>query len=88
MVWFKHGTLALYGTIYLLSLAVDYRAHSLCAYCRILLYLSVHRRTFLVVTQLRQDRRPIEVVVVVVMVQEGSCNGVACVYYLYMMSLV
>lgn len=53
LVWFKHGTLALYGTIFLLSLSVDYRAHSLCAYCRILLYLSVHRRTFLVVTQLR-----------------------------------
>eukprot|EP00904_Undaria_pinnatifida_P004047 jgi/Undpi1/13643/HiC_scaffold_9.g03297.m1 len=53
LVWFKHATLALYGTVYLLALAVDYRAHSLCAYCRILLFLSVHRRTFLVVTQLR-----------------------------------
>ena len=65
-MWFKHGTLALYGTIYLLALAVDYRAHSLCAYCRILLYLSVHRRTFLVVTQLRRDGGRMEVVVVMV----------------------
>ena len=52
-MWFKHATIAAYLTFYLLSIVVDFRAHALCSFCRILLYLSVHRRTVLVVTQLR-----------------------------------
>lgn len=52
-MWFKHATIAVYLVLYLLSLVVDFRAHALCAFSRILLYLSVHRRTVLVVTQLR-----------------------------------
>lgn len=52
-MWFKHATIAAYLAFYLLSIVVDFRAHALCSFCRILLYLSVHRRTVLVVTQLR-----------------------------------
>lgn len=55
-MWFKHATIAGYLIVYLLSLAVDFRAHELCGYFRILLYFSVHRRTVLVVTQLRCAR--------------------------------
>eukprot|EP00752_Nemacystus_decipiens_P003210 g2971.t1 len=52
-MWFKHATIAAYLVFYLLSVVVDFRAHALCHYSRVLLYLSVHRRTVLVVTQLR-----------------------------------
>lgn len=52
-MWFKHGTIASYAVLYLLAALVDYRAHLVCEYCRILLYLAVHRRTVLVVIQLR-----------------------------------
>eukprot|EP00903_Cladosiphon_okamuranus_P015012 g13891.t1 len=52
-MWFKHGIISAYLVLYLLSIGVDFRAHALCSFCRILLYLSVHRRTVLVVTQLR-----------------------------------
>lgn len=52
-MWFKHATILGYSILYLLSLVVDIRAHDVCVYFRVLLYLSVHRRTVLVVTQLR-----------------------------------
>ncbi|CAM9708851.1 unnamed protein product [Ectocarpus sp. 4 AP-2014] len=52
-MWFKHGTIASYAALFLLAALVDYRAHMVCEYCRILLYLAVHRRTVLVVIQLR-----------------------------------
>lgn len=52
-MWFKHAVISAYLILYLLSVVVDFRAHALCGFCRILLYLSVHRRTVLVVTQLR-----------------------------------
>lgn len=52
-MWFKHGTILGYAILYLLSVVVDIRAHDVCGYFRVLLYLSVHRRTVLVVTQLR-----------------------------------
>ncbi|CAM9880018.1 unnamed protein product, partial [Pylaiella littoralis] len=52
-MWFKHAAIVGYVTVFLLSIAVDDRVHTLSGYGRILLYFCVHRRTVLVVTQLR-----------------------------------
>lgn len=52
-IWWKHGILGVYSMVFVLGLTVSRSFHFGVGYCRVLLYLTVHRRTMLVVTQVR-----------------------------------
>lgn len=52
-MWFKHSLLAAYSMIFILGVTFSQAFHLLVGYCRVMLYLCVHRRTMLVVIQVR-----------------------------------
>lgn len=51
----KHAVVVLYVCVLVLSLSISYDIHAATGYLRLLLYLCAHRRTMLIVKQLRQD---------------------------------